>query len=311
MNTKHDLHTLIARKLEGIITPEEQAELETMFAASSGALDEYKAMEKIWAEAQHLKLPVGELPNRRWDMLQSKINTQSEDATRVRVIWWRYAAAVAVLMIVGSVYFITRDQWVTVTTSTSETKSITLPDSSVVKVGGNTRLSYNASDWNAERKVELQGEAFFEVKRNGKSFAVQSHNALVAVLGTSFNVTALPNRTVITCFTGKVSVANNVSEQKVILTQGLEAVVNGDQVSQPYPTTSEDFVDLNFSETPLPLVFKKLAKYHSKKIVMLIEADRVSFSGNLKETSLESALTTVCLSAGLKFRMEKDSIIIE
>jgi ferric-dicitrate binding protein FerR (iron transport regulator) len=133
----------------------------------------------------------------------------------------------------------------------------------------------------------------------------------VAVLGTSFNVNAALQQTVVTCFSGTVSVANKESEGVVTLTTGLETVVKGDEVSQPYHAATDKLDQgLNFNHVPLWKVFETLAKYHGKHIVVPGGIDSVSFTGNLEGSSLESALKTVCLSAGLQFTIMADSAII-
>jgi ferric-dicitrate binding protein FerR (iron transport regulator) len=57
--------------------------------------------------------------------------------------------------------------------------------------------------------VRLEGEAFFEVTSAGAPFAVETHNARVEVLGTSFNVRAHANEseTTVALVHGRVSVA--------------------------------------------------------------------------------------------------------
>ena len=311
METKHDLQTLIARKLEGTITPQELAALDAMVSTSREAAQEVEMLEKIWKTSGYLSISKGMQQEARWQNLQSKIAGEIPAARSAKMIWLRYAAAAAVFVALVTAYFITRDDWVTISTSTNETLAITLPDSSTVKLSSNANLSYNASDWNSNRNLRLKGEAFFEVRRNGISFTIESSNARVAVLGTSFNVNSSLQQTVVTCFSGKVSVANKVSEQKVILTRGLETVVNGDAVSEPYRAAADPFVQgLNFNHVPLWKVFEALANHHGKRIVVPDDIDSVAFTGNLEGSSLESALKTVCLSAGLQFSIMADSAVI-
>jgi ferric-dicitrate binding protein FerR (iron transport regulator) len=215
-------------------------------------------------------------------------------------------------MVAFGYFFITKDKWVKVVTKSSDTKSITLPDSSVITLGKNTELSYNASDWSSDRSIHLDGEAFFEVKRNGNSFIVESSNARVTVLGTSFKVTSKRQHTAVTCFTGKVSVTNKDAEHEVILTRGLQTIVNNDEVAQPYAAADDTLIeDLNFKNTPLSIVFQSIARYHGTRIIINADVNEVSFTGNLKEISLESALRTVCLSAGLEYELSKDSITVK
>jgi transmembrane sensor len=65
-----------------------------------------------------------------------------------------------------------------------------LPDSTKVWLNSHSRLTYPLSFNKKERTVTLDGEAFFDVKHNGKQFVVQTNNFNVRVLGTRFNVFA-------------------------------------------------------------------------------------------------------------------------
>jgi ferric-dicitrate binding protein FerR (iron transport regulator) len=60
-----------------------------------------------------------------------------------------------------------------------------------------------------ERRVRLVGEAFFEVEEHSTPFIVQTFNAEVTVLGTTFNVKAWPTSldpaTTVTLESGRVA----------------------------------------------------------------------------------------------------------
>lgn len=76
-------------------------------------------------------------------------------------------------------------------TNYGEVQTHILPDGSKVILNANSTLSYK-DYWptNKARVVHLQGEAFFEVKKqsNGETFLVETEEGTISVLGTSFNV---------------------------------------------------------------------------------------------------------------------------
>lgn len=89
----------------------------------------------------------------------------------------------------------------TVITEAGQRSKVILPDSSVVWLNSGTTLSYHEDAQKNERKVQLTGEAFFQVHHNeNKPFLVQNQQLIVQVLGTQFNVEAYPE-------TGKINVA--------------------------------------------------------------------------------------------------------
>ncbi len=68
-------------------------------------------------------------------------------------------------------------------------KMIELSDGSLVHINKESKLYYPESFGENERIVELEGEAFFDIKKNPqKPFIIKARNKEIKVLGTSFNV---------------------------------------------------------------------------------------------------------------------------
>ena len=89
---------------------------------------------------------------------------------------------------------------------------VQLPDGSTALLNEGAELTYDSRTFGAgNRKVMLKGEAFFDVVSDpSKVFIVQSGGVQTTVLGTAFNVKALPGRNEIqvTVARGKVSVGS-------------------------------------------------------------------------------------------------------
>lgn len=76
-------------------------------------------------------------------------------------------------------------------TNYGEIETYHLPDGSKVILNANSSLTFNKHWTNyTQRKVQLIGEAFFEVKKKSaqEQFIVQTNKGSIQVLGTSFNV---------------------------------------------------------------------------------------------------------------------------
>jgi ferric-dicitrate binding protein FerR (iron transport regulator) len=68
-----------------------------------------------------------------------------------------------------------------------------LSDGTHVWINSGSRFKYPVAFGQASRDVTLQGEAYFDVKKRGKStFTVSTHDVRIVVLGTAFNVKAYP-----------------------------------------------------------------------------------------------------------------------
>jgi ferric-dicitrate binding protein FerR (iron transport regulator) len=109
---------------------------------------------------------------------------------------------------------------------------VTLPDGSVVSLNSTSKIHFPRQFSGKQRKVSIEGEAFFNVKPDPENpFVISAGTALIRVLGTSFNVCARPgeNTVEVTVETGKVQFGCNRLAQKpcdqLILTPGEKGVL--------------------------------------------------------------------------------------
>ena len=106
--------------------------------------------------------------------------------------------------------------------------SLVLADGTRVRVNALSKLEFPLSfDGQAERRVKLSGEAFFEVAKDGTCpFRVETRRQTITVTGTAFNVTAyadMADRT--TLCEGSVEVMTNQGKQ-LTLVPGQQLVVD-------------------------------------------------------------------------------------
>ena len=111
---------------------------------------------------------------------------------------WSAAAAAVVLLAFGGYYFhAARDfsrqgeRLLSVSVPHGQRVSLTLQDGTSVWLNAGTTLRYPALFTGRERRVEIEGEARFEVVHDAKHpFIVRTYACDVEVLGTKFNVVA-------------------------------------------------------------------------------------------------------------------------
>lgn len=106
----------------------------------------------------------------------------------------------------------------TISTGTAERKTVILNDGTKVILNANSSLTIG--DYDHLRDVKLQGEAFFDVKKDpSRPFTVHGGDLHIKVLGTSFNVKAYPGiyNTAVSVRTGKVRVDNNKQNLRTLL----------------------------------------------------------------------------------------------
>lgn len=126
---------------------------------------------------------------------------------------WAVAASLAFLLGLGT-WWATQsptqvaENWLVHQTDFGEWKKVTLPDGSLVHLNAKTELKLSANwEEGQDRKVWLEGEAFFEVAKKPSTkakFAVVTNALEVEVLGTMFNVNAKGENTKVFLEEGKI-----------------------------------------------------------------------------------------------------------
>lgn len=96
--------------------------------------------------------------------------------------------------------------------------SIILDDGTQVWINSQTTIKYPAQFSKNERIVYVDGEAFFDVKSDGRRFIVKTQNYSVNVLGTKFNVSSYGNDSHVstTLIEGSVMLSYDSSSEYVI-----------------------------------------------------------------------------------------------
>ncbi|WP_455509720.1 FecR family protein [Butyricimonas paravirosa] len=106
--------------------------------------------------------------------------------------------------------------------------SLELADGTRVWLNAESRLCYPVAFTGKERKVEMEGEVYFEVAKNReKPFIVTVNGVDIRVLGTSFNVSAYQEDVVTTLVEGKVQLKKG--NEQVVLSPNQQAIWSDDE----------------------------------------------------------------------------------
>ncbi len=108
-----------------------------------------------------------------------------------------------------------------------------LPDNSKIKLNGGSKILYPKRFKGKTREISLEGEAYFKVtKDKERPFIVHTEIADITVLGTAFNVKAIPNTNVVEVLveTGKVRLVDNSKTKRgsagIVLEAGTSGIIN-------------------------------------------------------------------------------------
>lgn len=121
-----------------------------------------------------------------------------------------------------------------VTVPDGKRASLDLPDGSRVTLNAGSKLSYPKQFEADSRQVKLDGEGFFEVKKDHKRpFYVKANQSTVQVLGTRFNVKSVKGHVEsVTVEEGKVNVKNNSNTESVLLTANMQAAIQQENITK-------------------------------------------------------------------------------
>ena len=221
-----------------------------------------------------------------------------------------FAIGVAVLIVAGVVWF-QRPSTVVYETVRGQHSMITLPDSTVVTLNHTSELVVHSWSQGNARQVALNGEAFFNVRRNGTPFSVSTDVATIEVLGTEFNVRLRGERLEVGVLTGSVTVrvARNGRDSSVVLARGqIATCTRGEFPARPELLVVSGFPGwihgkFMFYRTDLVSVCRELESQFD--VAVSIETPRLrgeTLTGVVDGRNIESALSTLATLTGSKFR---------
>lgn len=226
---------------------------------------------------------------------------------------------------------------------------IILPDNSEVWLNAGSRIVYDKTFNYRERMIHLEGEAYFSVAENKDCpFKVTTSEIMITALGTKFNVKAYPEEETITATLeeGKIDIKliNGKRNNEEIVLKPNENIVyyrvdsrlkldNLDKLqsgtyhvaqkaqsvpkikiipvinTELYTSWKED--RWIFLGEPLPLLASKLERRFNLRIVFAEELLKsYKFSGAIENETIEQILQALRFTAPLKYRFEKDTIIL-
>ena len=224
---------IITKQLKGLASAEEREELQQWEEKSAENRAASDAVRQTWDWAGkydngiHPDLESG-LSRLQKRIARDRMTKRPSTARRRNIAWiprllLRSAAAVAFLLAVGFLlknYLQPSSQPFLVSTTNGQQEKVELTDGSIVWLNQQSSLEFTNPNNREERRATLRGEAFFEVAENPeKPFIIETEDAVVQVLGTSFNVRAVPGEsfTEVQVQSGKVSFKARTTGEELIL----------------------------------------------------------------------------------------------
>ena len=190
---------------------------------------------------------------------------------------------------------------------------ITLPDGTKVWLNAASSLKYPVRFAQNERKVFVEGEAFFEVTKDAsRPFKVRSSGQDIEVLGTSFNVNAYPENTTIrtTLITGKVKLYNDgKSSGPVYLQPGQQSSNDQGNIkvkqvdTAPFIAWKEGL--FYFEETPMEEALQQIGRWYNVAVNYSSGIPQTHFYGRIKRNKPLHEVLEILAEGGLYFKLDK------
>lgn len=195
--------------------------------------------------------------------------------------------------------------------------SFLMSDGTKVWLNSDTKLRYPVSFKGKERKVYLEGEAFFDVTKNkSMPFIVRTGNSFVKVLGTQFNVRNYKNENKVTTLVeGKVEINDSRNNKKVII-PGQQATIKENEIEVKkvetiYYTGWKDGYFI-YEDAKLDYVLRQLSRWYDfEYFYQNKDLANKTFTARLKKYEGVNKIFKILEQTGkVKFRQKGKSVII-
>lgn len=317
-----NIHDLIINYLSGNISEQDRQTLTNWVNEDEQHWKEFQQIKNIWAVSHPAFSPGSIDTDKAFEKVAHAIEKSKWYNHRFVITFERVAAILILPLLIAYFFSLTSSENTKEFTAYQEVicpfggkTEITLPDSSKVWLNSGSSLKYPVAFTSRERKVILQGEAFFEVESDKQHpFIVSIENGMnVTATGTAFDVEAYKSDSIVavTMVDGKVNVDMN-TVPSMPLTVGERIIYNKKssvlKKSKTNPSKWCSWKDgtLIFRDDPLSEVFKRLGRIYNVDIVIKDKAIAGQlYRATFEQESFDEILELLKLSAPIDYKKTK------
>ena len=333
MNERQIPYELLAKYLSRQRTQAELEEVNRWLNEDVEHLLLLKKLKRQW-EAVQVDASTFVIPDKTavWNKVQARIRDKAKQIpmySRSLLIRVSSIAAVIALVLGFSLSFLLNEQkesWqaaqfenVIIAPSGQKTQLI-LPDGTLVWLNSGSRLSYNYQYSTCDRVVKLEGEAFFDVKKDTQyPFIVKTGAVDVKVHGTAFNVSAYEDEEniMVALLRGKVSLLSADSQQLLTyLSPDQIAAVSKNNLSCQVTLCDAETESswhhnlLKFDGTPAKEVWKKLERWYGVDIALSNVSPSQVYLFTIKTESLTELLKMINKITPIEYKLDGKEVTI-
>lgn len=328
---QHIDEELLIRYIIGETNEEESTRIQKWLAMSKENKSRHDQLQKIWAITSNPPevTPADVDVDLAWKSIKSRMDQYVEIEARhigkQRSLTYYIARIAAVLVLGIFVYIIYKSQVssppsVQLSSADSAITNNQLPDGTVIAMNQNTIIEYDEDFFEMERKVKLSGEAFFDVEPDKtRPFVIEAQDAIITVLGTSFNVKALDEDIAVEVLVeeGLVELANPEKTQAIQLHVGEKGmyIQETQEVKKETELDPESLYWLNktllFRDTELSVVFETLERLYDLKIkVENQDVLKCQLTAKFRNEAIDHIIEHISTIFELETKKDGDNIVI-
>jgi hypothetical protein len=205
----------------------------------------------------------------------------------------------------------------TISTPRGGQYQLMLADGSKVWLNAASSLRFPASFVGKERKVELLGEAYFEVAKNAAMpFKVKVHGMEVEVLGTHFNINSYDNESMIRTTLLEGSVKINKNNGSSLLKPGQQAQMNeAGEIKIISNVDVEEAIawkegKFQFDKADIHAIMRQLARWYDVEVQYKGNVSS-HFGGTIsRDVNLSQVLNMLHLTGEVNFKIEGKKVVV-
>lgn len=321
-----EFNSLVARYLSGELTREEKLHFQEMVMKDPRKQTLLDENRKVWETVTSKVEEEGYDLDAEWDLFRRRLSGIPSQRSSPRSLI-HYAYRIAAVLIIGlvlvfsGIYF-TRINGTEQVIAGDQPVEVLLEDGTKVIVNRQSKIRYEKHFSESPRKVTLAGEAWFDVARDtARPFTIHAGDAMVEVLGTSFNVNAYSqNETVeVIVESGVVAVSARQDQQdQIVLRAGNSGIYHKENRELTlYSSSNPNKIswktrELFFDNTPLQEVAEVVNKVYNANLI-LVNSDLAScpITVTFRDQSLEAVIRVLEMTLDLEISRTGNQIRLD
>ncbi len=317
---------LIHKKLNGRLSATEEQELHAWQTASAENSAIVELTEQAWELSSDFEPDFQPDLGAGLKRLKARMAATPQTVVPIRQSrrsWIRIAAAAAIALF--TIAWIWQSQtdpaakMLTHNTSETNQQKLDLQDGSFVHINYSSQLNLPETFGRSERKVALQGEAYFDIAKDARRpFIIELVEGRVVVLGTSFNIRSYPGEEgmEIVVRSGKVRFEYAASSQQIELLPGDRFTFN--RTTRRYKKLRDEDLNslawssraLNFRKAALSEVLQQVGRCYNIQLQLTNPAAaKCGYTASFKEAPADEVVASIAASLNMHIKKISDKSI--